>query len=222
MRSALPTISESFRHRLPVGTHPPIVSLEAFSLPDWHIDRIDAIADPCDDSSDDQLPALHCTCLQDGPNNHDPASPHDATFSTIFVSCQKCHNCAYETAEVVDAGDDALELGAWIVETGAKGWQADDSAQNALIIAKKLVRYQSVRMLTMNLSAYMRHIWRRFPTLRKTKRTSLRCSNCRESIVKEFLYPGDRKSEAYKKRCSANASYSSSEGRSRQRSLHHL
>ncbi len=197
------------------------MGLEAFSLPDWHIDCIDAIAYSCDDSGNDQLHAFRCTCLQDGPNNHDPAAPHDATFPTIFISCQKCYNCAYETAEVVDAGDDALELGAWIVETCAKRWQADDSTQNALIIAKKLGKYQSVMMLTMNLSTYIRHVWKYF---RDCERRSRRLEIFKMEIVCEgkFLDSGDRKSKAYKKRCPTNSSDGSSEGRSRQRSLHHL
>ena len=122
MRSAFHTISQSFCNRLDGDTYTSIMSLKAFSLPDWHVDGIYPIANSCHDSGDDHLHTLGCRCLQDGPDHHDPASPRDATFSTVSIGSQEGDDCAYETAEVVDSSDDAFELGAGVVKVGAKRW----------------------------------------------------------------------------------------------------
>lgn len=96
------------------------MGLEAFSLPDWYVDGIYSIANSRHDPGDDHLYALGCGCLQNGPDHHDPTSPHDTTFPTISIGSQESDNCTDETAEVVDTGDDAFELGAWVVEVGTK------------------------------------------------------------------------------------------------------
>ena len=101
-------------------TYTSVLGLEAFSLPDWYVDSVYPIANSCHNSGDDHLHALGCRGLQDGPDHHDPTTPRDTSFPTISIGCQESDNCAYETAEVVDTGDDAFELGAWVVEIGAK------------------------------------------------------------------------------------------------------
>ena len=120
MRSACCSISQSFCNRLDGDTYPSILGLEAFSLPDWHVDGIYPIAISGHDSGNDHLHALGCRCLQNGPDHHDPTSPHDTTFPTISIGSQECDDCAYEAAEVVDSSDDAFELGVGIVKVGAK------------------------------------------------------------------------------------------------------
>lgn len=124
-----------------------IMALEALSLPNWYVDCIDSIANSCYDSRKDQLHALGCRRLENGPDYHDPASPQDTTFSTITISSQKGHYCTDEATDVVDSSDDAFEVGAWIVELSAKGRQANDSPKNTLVIAKKLVACQSGGLL---------------------------------------------------------------------------
>ena len=128
------------------------MALEALSLPNWHVYCIDPIADSRYDSGNDQLHTLACRCLQNSPNHHDPASPHDTTLPPIMISSQECHDCAYETSDVIDGGDNAFELGARIVEVGAKRWQADYGAENTLVIAKKLAAFQLVLGWTVNVS----------------------------------------------------------------------
>lgn len=113
-------MSQSSCNRLDGETYTSILGLEAFSLPDWHVDGIYPIANSCHDSGDDHLHAFRCRCLQDGPYHHDPTSPRDTTFPAISIGSQERNDCAYETAEVVDTGDDAFELGAWVVEIGTK------------------------------------------------------------------------------------------------------
>ena len=102
------------------NTYASIVSFEAFSLPYWHIDRIDAVAHSCDNPGNNQLHTFHCRCLQDGSEHHDPASPRDAAFSAIFFGCQKSNDSTKETTEVVDGGDYAFKFNAWIAKVGAK------------------------------------------------------------------------------------------------------
>lgn len=65
-----------------------------------------------------------------------------------MISSQECHNCADKTADVIDSGDDAFELGAWIIELGAKRRQADYGTENTLVIPKELTASQSVYRLT--------------------------------------------------------------------------
>ena len=115
-----------------------IMSLEALGLPDRHIDCVDSITNTCYESSNDQLHALPCGCLQDSSDNHDPAPPHDTTLPTKSIGSQECYNCAYEAAKVIDGGDSTLKSGARIVEPCAKGWQANHGAKNTLVVAKKL------------------------------------------------------------------------------------
>ena len=99
--------------------------LEALGLPDWHVDRIDTIANSCHNSCNDQLHALGCRCLQNGSEYHDPASSRDTTLTAVTVGSQECYDCAYEAAEVIYGGDDAFKLGARVVEVGAKRGQAN-------------------------------------------------------------------------------------------------
>ena len=120
MRSAFGTISQISCNQEDGDTYTSILGLEAFSLPDWYVDGIYPIAYSCHDSGDDHLHALDGRCLQDGSDNHDPTSPRDTTFPTISIGSQESDNCTYETAEVVDTGDDAFELGAWVVEVSTK------------------------------------------------------------------------------------------------------
>lgn len=120
------------------------MALEAFSLPNWHIDCIDPVANSSHDSTNDQLHAFGCRRLENGSDYHDPASPHDTTLPTIMISSQEGHDCADETADVIDTGDDAFEIGARIVELGAKRRQANYGAEDTLVIAKELVACQSV------------------------------------------------------------------------------
>lgn len=101
------------------------MALKALGLPDWHVDRIDTIANSCHDSCNDQLHAFHCSCLQNSSEYHDPASSRDTTLTAITVGCQECYDCAYETAEVVYGCDNAFKLGAGIVEVEAKRGQAN-------------------------------------------------------------------------------------------------
>lgn len=147
-------ISKSVFNRLRVSNYSSIVALEALCLPDWHIDGVDSIANSCHNSGNDQLHASGCRCLQNGSSYHDPASPHDTPFPAITISSQECHDCTYETANVIDGGYDAFELGAWIVEVGAKRRQANDSTKDTLIIAKELVTRQSVLRRTCLLSKH--------------------------------------------------------------------
>ena len=120
------------------------MTFKALGLPDWHIDCIHSIADACKDSRNDQLHALPCGCLQDSSNNHDPAAAHDTTLPTISIGSQECYNCACEAAEIIDGGDGTLKLSTWIVETCAKGWQANHGAKNTLVIAEKLLQIISL------------------------------------------------------------------------------
>lgn len=119
------------------------MALEALSLPDWHVDCIDSVSNSCNDSGNDQLGSSGCRCLQKRSDYHGPAAPHDATLPTIAISCQECHDCAYETSDVIDCSDDAFKLGAWIVEVCAKGGQANYSTEDTLVIAEKLVAFLS-------------------------------------------------------------------------------
>lgn len=68
-----------------------------------------------------------------------------------MISSQECHNCADKTADVIDSGNDAFELGAWIIELGAKRRQADYGTENTLVISKELTASQSVQRLTVKL-----------------------------------------------------------------------
>ena len=120
MRRAFRIISQSFCKRLDGDTYTSVLGLEAFSLPDWYVDGIYPIANSCHDSGDDHLNALGRRCLQNGPDHHNPTSPRDATFPTISIGSQESYNCTNEAAEVVDTGDDAFELSAWVVEIGSK------------------------------------------------------------------------------------------------------
>lgn len=137
-------ISERFYDRLYLDTYASIMALEAFGLPNRHIDCIDPIANSSHDSTNDQLHAFRCRRLENGSDYHDPASPHDTALPTIVISSQEGHNCADETADIIDTGDDAFDIGARIVELGAKRRQANYGAKNTLVIAKKLIACQSV------------------------------------------------------------------------------
>ena len=120
MRSAFCFLSQGCRDPLDGDTYTSVLGLEAFSLPDWHIDGVYSIADSCHNPRDDHLHALGCRCLQNGPDHHDPASPSDTTFPTISIGSQESDDCTNETAEVVYTSDNAFELSAWVVKVGAK------------------------------------------------------------------------------------------------------
>ena len=119
------------------------MTLEALSLPDRYIDCIYPIANSCNDSGDYQLHTFGCRGLQNCSDYHDPASAHNTTLPTITISSQKCSDSANEAANVIDGGDDAFKLGAWIVEVGAKRRQANHGPEDALVIAEKLPACQS-------------------------------------------------------------------------------
>ena len=89
MRSAFCFFSQSLCDRLDGDTYTSVLGLEAFSLPDWHVDGIYPIADSCHDSGDDHLHALGCRCLQDGADDNDPTSPHETTFTDISIVSQE-------------------------------------------------------------------------------------------------------------------------------------
>lgn len=145
------------------------MALETLSLPDRHVDCVDPIANSGHGSGNYQLHALRCRCLQNGSDYHDPASPLDTTFPPITISSQECHDCAYETTDVIDSGDDAFELGAWIVEIGAKRAQANYSAEDTLVVAEKLVACESVFSWTVKLPRHTRHVRIRLSKIKITQ-----------------------------------------------------
>ena len=120
-------------------THPTIVALETFSLPDWHIYGVDAIADTGDNSRDDQLNVLRGGCLEYGPDDHDPASPHDTSFAAKPIRSEECDYGANKTSDVIDACNDTLKISVWVVELLAERRKADDGSQDSLVISKELV-----------------------------------------------------------------------------------
>lgn len=118
--------------------YPSIVTFETLGLPDGNVDGVDAIANSSENSGDDHLYGFGGGCLENGSNNHDPGSPHDTALPAKAIGCQEGHDGAQEAANVVDSGDDALEVGAGFVHRSTKGWQVDDRAKYTLIISEEL------------------------------------------------------------------------------------
>ena len=119
-------------------THPTVVALETLSLPDRHIYGVDAIADTGDNSRDDQLNVLGGGCLEYGPDDHDPASPHDTAFAAKAIRSEECGYGANKTSDVIDACNDALKISIWVVELLAERGKADDGSQDSLVISEEL------------------------------------------------------------------------------------
>ena len=119
-------------------THPPVVALKTLGLPDWHIHGVDTIADTGDGSREDHLNVLRGGCLQYGPDNHDPASPHDTAFAAKAVCSEECDYGAEKTSNVIDASNDTLQISTWVVELLAERGKADDGSQDSLVISEEL------------------------------------------------------------------------------------
>ena len=92
------------------------MTFETLGLPDRHINGIDAVSNPSQSTGDDHLDSLGGAGLQDGPNDHDPAAPHDTALATEAVCSQEGNNSAYETPNVIDAGDDTFHTPIWVIE----------------------------------------------------------------------------------------------------------
>lgn len=118
--------------------YPSVVTFKTLGLPDGNVDGVDAVANSGDDSRDDHLHGLGCRGLKNRSDNHDPGSPHDTALPAKAIGCQESHDGAEEASNVVDSGDDTLEVGARFVHGRTEGWQVDDRAKYTLIISKEL------------------------------------------------------------------------------------
>ena len=114
------------------------MALEAFSLPNGNIDRIDAITDASHNTGDYQLDTSRRRGLQDCAEDHYPAPPHDTPLAAEAVCRQKRNDGAHETSDVIYGGNDTFEIGTRIIEISAERRQADDGTQHSLVVTKQL------------------------------------------------------------------------------------
>lgn len=78
-----------------------------------------------------------CThSLQYGADDHDPASYSDTALSAKTIRGHESHTSAHKTANIVNGSDDAFQIGVRVIEVSAERLEPNDSAQDALIIAK--------------------------------------------------------------------------------------
>ena len=114
------------------------MTLKTLRLPDRYIDRVDTIADTGQKTRDNHLHSFAGGCLENGSDHHDPAAPCDAALTAKAISGEEGNDCTDETSYVVDTGDDALCAPVRIVELPPEGGEADDGAEDSLIISEKL------------------------------------------------------------------------------------
>lgn len=107
-------------------------------MPDGNVDRIDTVSNASEDTGDGHLNLFGSSGLEDGADNHDPASPSDTTLTTPSIGRHESKKCAEEAAQIVERSDNAFEDGVWVVEFISEGWETDDGTQDTLIITEKL------------------------------------------------------------------------------------
>lgn len=122
--------------------YPTILTLEALSLPNGNVDRVDAVTNASEDTGDGHLDLLGGRCLKDGANYHDPASPCNTALTSPPIGGQESDDCSKKAAQVVERSDDAFEDRVWVVEFISERWKADDGAQDSLIITEQLEERQ--------------------------------------------------------------------------------
>ena len=84
--------------------------------------------------------------LQDGADNHDPASNADTALSAQAIGSQEGDNGAQETSDVVDGCYDTFEIGVWVFERVTEGVEANNGTENTLVIAEELNGIESAGM----------------------------------------------------------------------------
>lgn len=78
-----------------------------------------------------------CTySLQYRTDDHDPASHSDTALSAKTIRGHESHASSHKTADIVDSSDNAFQIGIRVIEVSAERLEPNDSAQDALIIAK--------------------------------------------------------------------------------------
>lgn len=135
-------------------TYASIVGLETLGLPDGNIDSVHAIADASNDTRDDHLNFLERRGLQDCANDHDPATNSDTTLSTKTIGRQECDDGSYKTANIIDGSNDAFKIWIGVLESMTERLEANDGAQDTLVIAKQLGRHVSRRYVLTELYSY--------------------------------------------------------------------
>ena len=99
---------------------------------------VDAVADPCDDASNDDLSDGVCCNLEEGTNAHDCRPDQDSLLTAEPVADEEGGNGAEETTDVVECSDRALETrvvgdSEGIEEVG----RDDDTSEYTLIVSEQ-------------------------------------------------------------------------------------
>ena len=79
-----------------------ILTLETLGLPNGNVDGVDAVTNASDDTGDGHPDLLGGRCLQNGANDHDPASPCNTALASPSVGGHESKDCSEETAQVVE------------------------------------------------------------------------------------------------------------------------
>jgi hypothetical protein len=110
----------------------------------WDSRSVDAVADTCDASSDDELGSGTASRrdtgdLDDDTNDHDTGTEEDALAATELVSKDEDEASTEETTDSVD-GDDETFVGGITLDLGEgldEGRGRDDTAHDTLIVTEE-------------------------------------------------------------------------------------
>lgn len=80
----------------------------SFRLPHGYCRRVAAIAQTCDDTTNDEMLESECGSLQSSANNHDSSTDEDDLSAAERVSDEDGDDCAEKTAQVVRGDSNTL------------------------------------------------------------------------------------------------------------------
>jgi hypothetical protein len=81
---------------------------------------VDTVADATHDPRDNHLHILISSSLENGADDHDPSSPHQTAFPSKLFGSDKGNNASHEATNVIDGGEDPLQVGAGVIELFSK------------------------------------------------------------------------------------------------------